>query len=97
MAEQLMVKHDEMAAAAGKLKTEWGNMTESVDAITGIVNDIPNFWRADTATKYMDQYSDLKHGLDDAAQLIYDLAEQMSQISANFQDVDTDMAGQMGR
>lgn len=95
MAEALMVNHVEMAEAASRLKAEWDNMTESINNVTNTINDIPNFWKADTADRYMEQYSELKPGLDDAVQLISDLAEQMTQISTNFQDTDSGMAGKM--
>lgn len=95
MSDSLVLKHGEMKEAAKNLKTEWENMSDSIEVITGIIDDIPNFWQAETADRYMEQYDELKPSLDSAVQLIFDLAEQMTQISTNFQDTDTGMAGQM--
>ena len=90
-----MINHEEMGTAASKLKVEWENMTDSIKNITSVIDDIPNFWQAETADRYMAQYDELRPGLEDAAQLISDLAEQMSQISSNFQETDSGMAGKM--
>lgn len=95
MAEILRVDHVEMADAALKLKNEWDAMTTCITNITKIVDSIPDFWEADTANRYMEQYDELKPGLEEAAQLIIDMSDQMTQISGNFKDADSGMAGQM--
>lgn len=55
----------------------------------------PEIWQAETGTKYVEQYFDLEPGLKETVELISDMVTQMNQISTNFQDTDTGMAGQM--
>lgn len=95
MAERLSIDYEEMSNAANKLNTEWDTMTACIDKITSVVDSLPDFWQADTATRYMEQFDELKPGLNEAVQLIADMAEQMTQISSNFQETDSGMAGQM--
>lgn len=95
MADILSIDYEEMSNAANRLTTEWDTMTGCIDRITSVVDSLPDFWKADTATRYMEQYEELKPGLNDAIQLISDMAEQMTQISSNFQETDSGMAGQM--
>lgn len=95
MASAIMINHEEMETAATNLTDQWENMTDSIKNITNIINDIPSFWQAETADSYVSQYEDIKPNLDAAAQFIFDIAEQMKQISANFQETDSGMAGQM--
>ncbi len=95
MAQKLVVDHVRMADEAANLKVEWDAMTACIANITKIVNAIPEFWEADTADRYMEQYEELKPGLEEAAQLVSDMADQMLKVSSNFDDADTGMAGQM--
>lgn len=95
MADCLNIDYSEMADAARKLNVEWDTMSGCIQKITDVVNSIPEFWQAETATKYMQQYEELQPGLTDAVELIADLAKQMEDISTNFQETDTGMAGQI--
>lgn len=95
MADMLSIDYGQMSDAAKRLTAEWDTMTSCIDSVTGVVDSLPDFWKADTATKYMEQYEELKPSLNDAIQLISDMAEQMTQISNNFQETDSGMAGQM--
>lgn len=95
MAELLRIDYEAMADAANKLNTEWDTMVTCIQNITNVVNSLPDFWEADTATRYMTQYDELQPGLKETVQLIADMAEQMTQISNNFRDADSGMAGQM--
>lgn len=95
MASAIKVDYDRMDEAASEMLAQWDLMVDSIDRITNVVRRIPEFWEADTAVTYVMQYDDLKPGLDRAAQLIQDIAEQMKQIASNFQETDADMAGQM--
>ena len=95
MAESLDINYGLRADAAKKLDEEYGYMTTSIQNITGVIDSIPDFWKADTANKYIEQYDALKPSLLDAAQLIDDMSRQMTKISSNFQEADSGMAGQM--
>lgn len=78
-----------------KLQAEGDAMSECIEKITSIVNALPEIWQAETGTKYVEQYFDLEPGLKETVELISDMVTQMNQISTNFQDTDTGMAGQM--
>ena len=95
MAEMLRIDYGEMKDAADKLSREWENMTDSIQIVSGVVKSLPDFWEAETANRYMAQYEELEPGIQETIKLISDMAEQMNKISANFQDTDSGMAGQM--
>ena len=91
----LMFDYEALAAEAAKLQAEGDAMSECIEKITSIVNALPEIWQAETGTKYVEQYFDLEPGLKETVELISDMVTQMNQISTNFQDTDTGMAGQM--
>jgi len=95
MADTLMLNYEAIAQEATKLQTEGDSMNDSISKITNIVNGLPDIWQADTGRRYVDQYNELRPSLEQAVQLIDDMVAQMNQISANFQDTDSGMAGQM--
>lgn len=95
MADALMLNYEAISQEAANLQTEGDNMNDCITKITNIVNGLPDIWQADTGTKYVEQYNELRPSLEDAVQLIDDMVTQMNQISANFQDTDAGMAGQM--
>ncbi|MCI9465006.1 MAG: WXG100 family type VII secretion target [Lachnospiraceae bacterium] len=95
MAGTLMLDYDAISQEATKLQTEGDTMSDCIDKITNIVNGLPDIWQADTGTKYVEQYNELEPSLREAVQLIDDMVTQMNQISTNFQDTDSGMAGQM--
>ena len=59
------------------------------------MDSIPDFWTEDTSDKYIEQYDLLKPSLEEAVQLVADMADQMLKVSSNFGDADSGMAGQM--
>ncbi len=95
MKDSLDINYGLMADAAKKLDDEYGFMSTSIKNITNVVDSIPDFWNADTATKYIEQYDALKPSLLEAVQLVDDMSRQMTKISSNFQEADSGMAGQM--
>lgn len=95
MADTLMLNYEAIAQEATKLQAEGDSMNDSISKITNIVNGLPDIWQADTGRRYVDQYNELRPSLEQAVQLIDDMVAQMNQISANFQDTDSGMAGQM--
>lgn len=92
-----MLKLDyEALADAAKTLTDQGNTFETcINTMTGVVDGLPDIWEAETCNKYVSEYDDAKQTLLDVRDLIQDMADQMQQISDNFRDADTDMAGQM--
>lgn len=95
MDSTLMLNYEAIGQEAAKLQTEGGNMSDSINKITNIVNGLPDIWQADTGRKYVDQYQELQPNLEKTVQLIDDMVAQMNQIAANFQEADSGMAGQM--
>lgn len=95
MAETLMLDYEAIASEAAKLQSEGETMSDCIDKISNIVNGLPEIWQADTGRRYVEQYSELEPSLKEATQLIFDMVTQMNQISTNFQDTDSGMAGQM--
>ena len=86
----------EALADAAKTLTEQGDTFETcISTMTGVVDGLPDIWEAETCNKYVSEYNDAKKTLLDVRDLIQDMADQMQQISDNFRDADTDMAGQM--
>lgn len=91
----LMIDYEALATEATKLQSEGDAMSDCIDKISTIVNALPDIWQAETGTKYVEQYNELEPSLKETVQLITDMVTQMNQISTNFQDTDTGMAGQM--
>ena len=91
----LMIDYEALSAEATNLQTEGDKMSDCITAIGNIVNGLPDIWQASTGNKYVEQYYELEPQLKSAVQIIDDLVAQMNQISANFQDTDESMAGQM--
>lgn len=95
MADTLMLNYEAIAQEATKLQSEGDSMNDCIRKITNIVNGLPDIWQADTGRRYVEQYNELQPSLEETVQLIDDMVAQMNQISANFQDTDSGMAGQM--
>lgn len=95
MANGIKMDYEEMADSSKKLLAEGEAMSDCINKITEVVEHLPDIWTAETADRYVEQYSSLKPSLEDAMQLIYDMAKQMDQIVSNFQETDSGMAGQM--
>ena len=91
----LMIDYEALDAEATRLQEQGDAMSDCIEQITTIVNGLSEIWQAETETKYVEQYNDLKPSLDEVVQLVSDMVTQMKQISTNFQDTDTGMAGQM--
>lgn len=91
----LMIDYEALSAEATKLQTEGETMNTCITTISNIVNGLTDIWQASTGSKYIEQYNELEPNLKSAVQVIDDLVAQMNQISANFQDTDESMAGQM--
>lgn len=91
----LRVDYDALATSAQTLANQGDIFEDCISAMSTVINGLPDIWEADTCDKYVEQYNEAKTTLDDVRNLIQEMSDQMTTISQNFRDTDTDMAGQM--
>lgn len=91
----LKLDYEALAEAAKTLADQGDTFETCIDTMTTVVDGLPDIWEAETCTKYVSEYDEAKKTLSDVRDLIQDMSDQMQKISENFQDADTDMAGQM--
>lgn len=95
MADTLLLDYGAIGDAATKLDTEGGNISDCIEKMRAVVDELPEIWKAETCTSYVNQYLELEPKMKDMVNLIADMVAQMNQICTNFQDTDVGMAGQI--
>lgn len=95
MADTLLLDYGAISEAATKLQTEGGNISDCIQKMGTVVDELPDIWKADTCDSYVNQYHELEPKMNDMVELINDMVAQMNQICSNFQDTDSGMAGQI--
>lgn len=91
----LRVDYEVLASASSTLLAQSGAFGDCIDIMTGVIRDLPDAWEAETCDRFVEQYFDAEPKLREVKEMIEDMAEQMRQISENFQNADRDMKSQM--
>ena len=79
-----------------KTLREQGDTFENcINVMTKVVDALPDIWEAETCNRYVQEFDESKKTLNDVRKLIEDMSSQMTQISNNFSQADSEMANQM--
>ena len=95
MAETSMLDYCAIREAAVRLQTEGDNINDCIDKMRAVIYELPEIWEADICDSYVDQYLKLEPKVKEMVDLITDIATKMKQISVDFQDTVSNMAGQI--
>lgn len=91
----LKIDYESLASSAKTLADQGDIFEDCITTMSTTINALPDIWEADTCDKYVEQYNDVKPTLDKVRTMIQDMSEQMTTISNNFSNADSDMARQM--
>ncbi|WP_022749825.1 WXG100 family type VII secretion target [Lachnobacterium bovis] len=91
----LRLDYEALGSSAKTLREQGDIFEECINKMTSVIDALPDIWEAETCDRYVEEYDESKKTLTDVRQLIEDMAAQMTQISENFSQADSDMANQM--
>lgn len=86
-----------LTSASQQLSNQHAEFVELIRSMQTTVEALPESWEGAAATAYIEQFESLKPGLDKTAELIQTIQQQIDQILQNVQELDSNMAGQLGR
>lgn len=91
----LRLDYEALGSSAKTLREQGDIFEDCISKMTSVIDALPDIWEAETCDRYVEEYDESKKTLTDVRQLIEDMAAQMTQISENFSQADSDMANQM--
>ncbi len=86
-----------LTTASQQLRDQHENFVQLIKSMETTVGSLPESWEGAAASAYIEQFESLKPGLNETAELIQTIQQQIDQILKNVQELDSNMAGQLGR
>lgn len=87
--ERLLERSTQCANKAEEMETTITNMT-------AIMNELSSEWLGSASEAFQNQYAELLPSFNSMRELIEQLSQQLSQISRNYTDLETQTVGQLG-
>lgn len=91
----LKLDYEELESSASTLSAQGDQFEDCIRIMNNVINELPNYWEAETCDQYVQEFNDALPTLNDVRQLIADMAAQMNKIAENFREADSNMANQM--
>ena len=90
---QIRFNPEGLSAASTNLKNYAGELEGLIGKMQNVVSGLPDCWEGAASTAYVQQFTDLKPGLDKTKELIETIAKQIDQTLRAAQERDTKIAG----
>ena len=91
----LKLDYEALGSSAKTLREQGDTFENCINVMTKVVDALPEIWEAETCNRYVQEFDESKKTLNDVRKLIEDMSSQMTQISNNFSQADSEMANQM--
>ncbi len=91
----LKLDYEALGSSAKTLREQGDTFESCINVMSKVVDALPDIWEAETCTRYVQEFDESKKTLNDVRKLIEDMSSQMTQISNNFAQADSEMANQM--
>lgn len=96
MAGIIRLNAEGLTTAAGQLHQQGSDLENLIGQMTRVVHGLPESWEGAAAVAYVQQFEDLKPGLQQARELVETIARQIEQTLQAAQELDDSIAKQLG-
>ena len=96
MAGTIRFNAEGLSSAAMQLRNQGNELEGLIANMQNVVNSLPESWEGDAAVAYVDQFSQLKPGLDQTRELVETIAQQIEKSLQAAQELDAQIGGQFG-
>ncbi|MFQ8920856.1 MAG: WXG100 family type VII secretion target [Clostridium paraputrificum] len=95
MAGVIRLNEEGLVQSSSQLKQGGNELETLIENLQRVVDTLPEYWEGDAAEAYREQFSRLRPGLNDARQLVEDIAVQIDQTLAAAQELDANIASKL--
>jgi len=96
MAGQIRMTPDQMRGRANEVREKGDTFQGVIDGMQGIINTLLTEWEGAASRSFDQQFTDLKPSFERMRELIADIATQLDQTANAVEDLDQQIANQMG-
>lgn len=94
MAGIIRLNEEGLNRASSELKTQSNDLGQLISRSQNTINSLPDSWEGAAAESFIQQFAELKPGLEKAQELLNTIAIQIDQTLAAAQELDDNIAGQ---
>lgn len=96
MAGIIRLNAEGLQSASSQLKQQGNELENLINQMQSVINSLPDSWEGATAVAYVNQFSDLRPGLNQTRELVQTIAVQIDDALRAVQELDSSLAGQLG-
>lgn len=96
MAGVIRLNAEGLTSSSTQLKGKGNELESWIGEVQRIIDSLPESWEGDAAVAYAEQFASLRPSLDQTRELIETIAVQIDQTLAAAQELDANIASQLG-
>ena len=95
MAGIIRLNAEGLSSASAQIKQQSSEFESLIDAMSRVIESLPESWEGDAALAYGEQFTNLRPGLNNVKVLMEDIAKQIDDTLKAAQDLDDVIAKQL--
>lgn len=95
MAGIIRLNEEGLVQSSSQLKQNGSELESLIGNMQRVIDSLPEYWEGDASEAFREQFANLKPGLNEARQLVEDIAVQIDQTLAAAQELDANIASKL--